>query len=188
MKRRNGRRYTGTSVPPTAGRPRLRGLACVLRDDSLVRGHDCSSGFPMPRMPAAVWTMEAANPVIARASDRFRLHYAGAERASQTDQQQNCYQPSKHASLSLQLRLRLYGPNRVGQVLLYMSNSSVCGTQPRRTVTFIPAPPIPAGPPLRGRTHSLSVGPVTNHAAATGFPQPAHRIGCTAPLTVHLAS
>ena len=90
----------------------FRGLACVLRDDSLVQRHDCSSGFPVPRMPAAIWTIEAANPMIARASDRFRLYDAGAQRANQTDQQQNCYQPSKHASSPLQLRRRLYGPNR----------------------------------------------------------------------------
>jgi hypothetical protein len=59
-------------------------------------GGEASTGFPMPRMPAAVWTIEAANPVIARVADRFRFHDAGGKRAGQTDQQQNSHQVSNH--------------------------------------------------------------------------------------------
>ena len=40
----------------------------------------------------------------------------------------------------------------------------------------------------RGRTRSLSVGPVTSHAAPTGFPQPAQRITRSALPTVALPS
>jgi hypothetical protein len=43
----------------------------------------------MPGMPAAVRTIEAANPVIARWSYRFRFYDAGRERTGQTDKQQN---------------------------------------------------------------------------------------------------
>lgn len=139
MKRRNSRATPARrSLRQQVGQG-LRGLACVVRDDRLVQGRDCSSGFPMPRMPAAVWTIIAANPVIAWASDRFRLHYAGAERAAQTDQQQNCYQPSKHASLSP----FSFDPTCMVQTsranVLYMSNSTVGRTQRRGTVMLTPA-------------------------------------------------
>jgi hypothetical protein len=143
----------------------------------------------MPRMPTAIWTVVAANPVIARASDRFWLHYAGAERANQADQQQDCNQPSKHASLPSSASPRLHGPNRVGQVFfIYVKFLCLRKTASAANSDAHPRNSGPRSATRRGRTRSLSVGPVTSHAAPTGFPQPAHRICRSASPTVALPS
>jgi hypothetical protein len=60
--------------------------AALHRDVGSAKAFAASAGFPMPGMPAAVWPIVATNPVITRASDRFRLYNAGAEHASQADQ------------------------------------------------------------------------------------------------------
>jgi hypothetical protein len=111
----------------------------------------------MPRMPTAIWTVVATNPVIARASDRFRLHYAGAERANQTDQQQDCYQPSKHASLPSSASPRLHGPNRVGQVFfIYVKFLCLRKTASAANSDAHPRNSGPRSATRRGRTRSLS--------------------------------
>ena len=136
----------------------------------------------MPRMPTAIWTIVAANPVIARASDRFRLHYAGAERANQTDQQQDCNQPSKHASLPSSASPRLHGPNRVGQVqFIYVKFLCLRKTASAANSDAHPRNSGPGSATRRGRTRSLSVGPVTSHAAPTGY----HAVRRTASAAAH---
>jgi hypothetical protein len=78
-----GSRTTARGSP---GAPPARGFLCA------------SAQSPMPGMPAAVRTIEAANPVIARSSYRFRFYDAGRERTGQTEQQ-NSSQASKHSEL-----------------------------------------------------------------------------------------